>query len=71
MKLSCFSNSTFPRLWFRAKNKAADAKRGVHDRRKQTLFIDARKLGTLIERVHRELTDTDLEKIIPARETSA
>ena len=50
-------------LWFLAKNKAADAKRGFRDRRKQTLFIDARKLGTLIDRVHRELTDTDLEKI--------
>ncbi len=50
-------------LWFLAKNKAADAKRGLRDRRKQTLFIDARKLGTLIDRVHRELTDADLEKI--------
>jgi type I restriction enzyme M protein len=50
-------------LWFLAKNKAADAKRGFRDRRKQTLFIDARKLGTLIDRVHRELTDPDLEKI--------
>ena len=36
---------------------------GFRDRRKQTLFIDARKLGTLIDRVHRELTDADLEKI--------
>jgi len=50
-------------LWFLSKNKAADAKRGFRDRRKQTLFIDARKLGTLIDRVHRELTDADLEKI--------
>jgi len=50
-------------LWFLAKNKAADAKRGFRDRRQQTLFIDARKLGTLIDRVHRELTDADLEKI--------
>ncbi len=50
-------------LWFLTKNKAADAKRGFRDRRKQTLFIDARKLGTLIDRVHRELTDADLEKI--------
>ena len=41
-------------LWFLAKNKNADAKRGFRDRRKQTLFIDARKLGTLIDRVHRE-----------------
>jgi type I restriction enzyme M protein len=50
-------------LWFLAKNKSADAKRGFRDRRKQTLFIDARKLGTLIDRVHRELTDADLAKI--------
>ena len=50
-------------LWFLAKNKAADAKRGFRDRRQYTLFIDARKLGTLIDRVHRELTDADLEKI--------
>jgi len=35
----------------------------LRDRRKQTLFIDARKLGTLIDRVHRELTDADLDKI--------
>jgi type I restriction enzyme M protein len=47
-------------LWFLAKNKK-DGKR--RDRRKQTLFIDARKLGTLIDRVHRELTDADLNKI--------
>jgi type I restriction enzyme M protein len=50
-------------LWFLAKNKNADAKRGFRDRRKQTLFIDARKMGTLIDRVHRELTDADLDKI--------
>jgi type I restriction enzyme M protein len=50
-------------LWFLAKNKVANAKRGFRDRRQQTLFIDARKLGTLIDRVHRELTDADLEKI--------
>ena len=50
-------------LWFLVKSKAADGKRGFRDRRKQTLFIDARKLGTLIDRVHRELTDADLEKI--------
>jgi len=36
---------------------------GVIDRRGQTLFIDARKLGTMVDRVHRELTDDDLAKI--------
>ena len=50
-------------LWFLAKNKNADTKRGFRDRRRQTLFIDARKLGTLVDRVHRELTDADIEKI--------
>lgn len=50
-------------LWFLARNKKSDSKRGFRDRRKQTLFIDARKLGTLIDRVHRELTDADLKKI--------
>ncbi len=48
-------------LWFLAKNKH-DGKR--RDRRKHTLFIDARKMGTLIDRVHRELTDADLTKIV-------
>jgi type I restriction enzyme M protein len=47
-------------LWFIAKNKN-DGKR--RDRRKQTLFVDARKLGTLIDRIHRELTDADIAKI--------
>jgi len=48
-------------LWFLAKNKK-DGKR--RDRRGQTLFIDARKLGTLIDRVHRELTDADITKVV-------
>ena len=47
-------------LWFLAKSKQ-DGKR--RDRRRQTLFIDARKMGALIDRVHRELTDADLEEI--------
>jgi type I restriction enzyme M protein len=34
-----------------------------NDRRGKTLFIDARKLGTLIDRVHRELGDDDIAKI--------
>lgn len=48
-------------LWFLTRKKN-DGKR--RDRRKQTLFIDARKMGTLIDRVHRELTDADIEKIV-------
>ena len=48
-------------LWFLTKNKA-EAKR--RKRKGETLFIDARKQGTLIDRVHRELTDTDIQKIV-------
>jgi type I restriction enzyme M protein len=47
-------------LWFLARNKN-DGKR--RDRRKQTLFIDARNLGTMVDRVHRELGDADIAKI--------
>jgi len=47
-------------LWFLAKYK----KNGrFRDRRKETLFIDARKLGVLKDRVQRELTDKDVAKI--------
>ena len=47
-------------LWFLARNK----KNGrFRDRRGETLFIDARKMGTLVDRVHRELTDEDVAKI--------
>jgi type I restriction enzyme M protein len=47
-------------LWFIARQK----KNGrFRDRRGETLFIDARKLGTMIDRVHRELTEEDIRKI--------
>lgn len=47
-------------LWFLARHK----KNGrFRERRGETLFIDARKLGTLVDRVHRELTDEDVAKI--------
>jgi type I restriction enzyme M protein len=50
-------------LWFIARNKNNGRFR---DRRGQVLFIDARKMGTLIDRVHRELTDKDIAKIANA-----
>jgi type I restriction enzyme M protein len=52
-------------LWFLAIHKAANSKHGFRDRRKQTNFIDARKLGTLINRIQRELTDAALKKSHP------
>jgi type I restriction enzyme M protein len=36
---------------------------GSRDRRGETLFIDARKLGTLTDRVHRDLSDEDIALI--------
>lgn len=53
-------------LWFLTKSKSGGARSPsgpLRDRRKHTLFIDARKLGTLVDRVHRELTDEDIQKI--------
>jgi type I restriction enzyme M protein len=47
-------------LWFVTRDKKNHRFRG---RQGQTLFIDARKMGTLIDRVHRELTDEEIGKI--------
>ena len=47
-------------LWFLARNKANGKFR---DRRKQTLFIDARTLGYLIDRVHRDLSAEEIARI--------
>jgi len=33
------------------------------DRRGETLFIDARQMGSMVDRTHRELTDADIAKI--------
>ena len=51
-----FFNTQIPAcLWFLAKNKT--------HRKGEVLFIDARKLGGMISRVQRELTDEDIQKI--------
>ena len=50
-------------LWFVARDRKNHRFR---DRRGQTLFIDARKMGTLTDRVHRELTGDDILKIADA-----
>jgi len=47
-------------LWFLARDKRNGRFR---DRRGETLFIDARKMGTLVDRTHRELTDEEVAKI--------
>jgi len=53
-------------LWFLArdkKNGLGGRGKKMRNRRHETLFIDARKMGTLIDRVHRELTDVDIATI--------
>lgn len=43
---------------------AQDRKNGsFRDRHKEVLFIDARKLGVMVDRTHRELTDEDVSRI--------
>ncbi len=57
-------------LWFLARDKSklpSPFGRGVGgegcDRRGHVLFIDARKLGRMVDRTHRELTDEDIARI--------
>ncbi|WP_235864847.1 class I SAM-dependent DNA methyltransferase [Pseudothauera lacus] len=52
-------------LWFLARNKnpAHGKPGGLRDRRGQVLFIDARKMGVLVDRTRRELTDEEVQKI--------
>lgn len=47
-------------LWFLARNKQDKRFRA---RKGEVLFIDARKMGTMVDRTHRELTDADVAKI--------
>jgi type I restriction enzyme M protein len=47
-------------LWFIARSKKDGS---LGDRRGRTLFIDARRMGTMIDRRHRELTDDDVARI--------
>ena len=48
-------------LWFFARNK--NPGQGWRDRRGEVLFIDARKLGHMVDRTRKEFTDEDIAKI--------
>ncbi|MCS6159240.1 type I restriction-modification system subunit M [Shewanella baltica] len=50
-------------LWFISKSKAASNKYGYRDRRGETLFIDARNIGSMISRTQKELTTADIATI--------
>lgn len=56
-----FYNTMIPAcLWFVSRDKKNQK---FKDRRGQVLFIDVRKLGMMVDRRHRELTDEDIKRI--------
>lgn len=50
-------------LWFLTKNKKENTELSYRNRQGETLFIDAREMGTMVSRVHKELTTEDIAKI--------
>ena len=52
-------------LWFLARDKSDGPGSGgvCRDRRRETLFIDARQMGALVDRTHKELSDEDIARI--------
>ena len=55
-------------LWFLTKNKGArtlsgHSERKLRERRGETLFIDAREMGSMVDRTHKELTAEDIAQI--------
>lgn len=47
-------------LWILSRDKSAN---GLRDRRGELLFIDARNMGHMVDRVRREFSDEDINKI--------
>lgn len=50
-------------LWFISKSKQANPRYGYRARSGETLFIDARELGTMVSRTNKELTAADIARI--------
>jgi len=50
-------------LWFFTKDKGPQGAKRLADRRGEVLFIDARTMGTMVDRTERVLTEEDLAKI--------
>lgn len=47
-------------LWFLARDRSAES---LRDRRGEILFIDARMMGRMVDRTHRELTEEEIARI--------
>ena len=59
-----FTSTQIPAcLWFLARNRRGGGSSKLRDRRGETLFIDARKMGRMVDRTHRELTREDVARI--------
>jgi type I restriction enzyme M protein len=50
-------------LWFLDRDKTSRGLQRWRDRQGEVLFIDARKLGHLVDRTHRELTEEEIARI--------
>lgn len=50
-------------LWFMTKSKKENKSLGYRNREGETLFIDARNMGTMIDRTQKELTKEDIAEI--------
>jgi type I restriction enzyme M protein len=50
-------------LWFLSRDKTPGGSRAWRERRGETLFIDTRKLGEMVDRTHREFSDDDIARI--------
>jgi type I restriction enzyme M protein len=65
-----FTNTQIPAcIWFLTKNKGARTSangRQLRDRKGEVLFIDARNLGYMKDRVLRDFTDDDLSQVTDA-----
>ena len=55
-------------LWFLARDRSNGISRNdkLRDRRNEILFIDARKLGHMVDRTRKEFSDVDIDKITRA-----
>ena len=50
-------------LWFLDRDKTSRGSQRWRDRKGEVLFIDARNLGHLVDRTHRELADEEIARI--------
>ena len=59
-----FTSTQIPAcLWFLARDRRGGGATRLRNRRGDTLFIDARKMGRMADRTHRELTTEDIARI--------